>query len=76
MIIKIIYYVQNLNQEWAISQKFIILELAVKIPQKKENLKDFIKEANILKELEGPGFFPKVINYSEDAPIKKSQNQH
>ena len=42
--------------------------------QRKKNLKDYKKEANILKELEGPGFFPKVINYSEDAPIKKSQN--
>ena len=39
--------------------------------QRKKNLKDYKKEANILKELEGPGFFPKVINYSEDAPIKK-----
>ena len=53
------------------SQKFTIIESAVKIPQKKENLKDFIKEANILKELEGPGFFPKVINHSEDAPLEQ-----
>lgn len=46
-------------------------EIAVKLPKKKENVADYIKEANILRELDTPHFFPKVINYSEKIPIEQ-----